>query len=315
MAPSAKLRTCFDKLRLSGHLNLGPLGLSLSKPAFLLAVLLAVLLAACAPQPQSAHPALWEVTGPNGQKGWLFGTIHSLERPVAWRSATLDAAFADADSVVVEVAGLADDAAMRATFARLARTPGLPPLSRRVEPSLRPALARLLDKAGTKESAFADVETWAAALMLARAGASDKSGNGIDRAVIAAAGRKPVIELEGAAAQLSIFDRLPEKEQRDLLALAIADGDAVDNEAKLADAWREGDFAAIERETREGLLADPELRAALFTGRNRTWSARLAAMMRRGERPFVAVGAAHMAGADGLPALLEAGGYAVRRMQ
>jgi uncharacterized protein YbaP (TraB family) len=63
------------------------------------------------------------------------------------------------------------------------------------------------------------------------------------------------------------------------------------------------------------MLSDPDLRAALFTGRNRSWSARIAAMLARGEHPFVAVGAAHMAGADGLPAMLAAAGYRVTRVQ
>jgi len=53
----------------------------------------------------------------------------------------------------------------------------------------------------------------------------------------------------------------------------------------------------------------------LFTGRNRAWSGRIAAMMEQGARPFVAVGAAHMAGPEGLPALLLAKGYRVARVQ
>ncbi len=279
--------------------------------------LAAAALAGCAPPAQHARPALWEVTGPQGQKGWLFGTIHALARPADWRSPVIDRAFAQADTLVVEVRDLEDAAAMADTFARLSRTPGLPPLSQRVEPGQRSALARLLAHAKLRERDFFGIETWAAAVMLARlSGPEQNTAYGIDRAVIRQAGKRQVIELEGTAGQLAIFDRLAEKEQRDLLALVVSEGGAARGEdERLAKAWRTGDFAVIEAETRSGLLADPELRAALFTQRNRDWARRLSAIMAAGARPFMAVGAAHMASSDGVPAMLEQHGLVVTRIQ
>jgi len=284
------------------------------------AALLALLvLAACSaePAPQPANPALWRVDGPRGERGWLFGTIHALDRPVLWRSTKVDAALRGSDRIVVEVGNLADTAALQKTFAGMSRSRGLPPVSARVDPRLRPQLAALMSKVGAREAGFAGVETWAVALSLARAGQqADDAGNGIDRAVLAAAGQRPVVELEGAAAQLGLFDALPEAEQRDLLNAVLRDAGAIDNEsADLARAWRKGDMAAIAAETGKGLLADPELRAALFTGRNRAWTDKLATMLAAGGRPFVAVGAAHMAGSEGLPAMLAARGYTVTRVQ
>jgi uncharacterized protein YbaP (TraB family) len=282
-----------------------------------LAFLVALAVAACSPAPQPAHPALWRIDGPHGEQGWLFGTIHALDRPALWRSAEIDAALRGSDRIVVEVGNPGDGAALRKTFAGLARSSGLPPLSVRVEPALRPRLAEALHAAGAREAGFADVETWAAALTLARAGQGpDDAANGIDRAVLELAGGRPVIELEGAFAQLRIFDALPEDEQRRLLAAVLRDARGIDTGGgDLAEAWRRGDMRRIEAETHRGLLADPALREALFTGRNRAWSDRLAAMLARGQRPFVAVGAAHMAGAEGLPALLAARGYKVIRVQ
>lgn len=281
------------------------------------ALLAALLLQACAPPPDPAQPALWEVTAPGGGKAWLMGTVHALQRPANWQGPKVAAAMAEADLIVTELGPDEDAAANAQVMADLSQSQGLPPLSQRAAPADRPALAALLGRMGKSEASFAETETWAAALALAQGSAPPGgSENGIDRAVLAARGTKPAEALEGAARQLAIFDRLPEREQRDLLALTLRDiGKAAEERKRLADAWRRGDMAAIDSATREGLLADPELREALYTARNRAWTARIAELVGQRRRPFVAVGAAHMAGDEGLPVLLAGRGLAVRRVQ
>lgn len=279
-----------------------------------LALIGALILAGCREAPVPARPALWEVTGANGEQAWLFGTIHALPRPAAWRSPAVDAALNGADRIVVEIAAVGDGAALARDFAALSHAPGQPPLPSKVPSDLRNKLARQLKDAGLDESQFTDLETWAAALTLARGAAKDMDpANGIDRAVLALAGERPVVELEGTRGQLGVFDKLPETEQRDLLAAVVAEPDR-STDSPVA-AWLMGDMGAIERETHRGILADPELRQALFTDRNRVWAERIAAMLTARQRPFVAVGGAHMAGNEGLPALLVARGYSVRRIQ
>ena len=282
-----------------------------------LSLLLCFALCACAQPPQPANPALWQIEGPRGRQGWLFGTIHALDRPADWRGAAVSAALDDAGTIIVEVADISDQAAMGETFAELATSPGQPALSQRIAPPLRGKLAQILDRHGLSDNQFAETESWAAALMIAQAETAEMdSRNGVDRAVLAFAGDRPVIELEGARGQLALFDGLPEKEQRDLLAAVVTDaGNVRDDEHALARAWLAGDMKRITRETERGMLADPELRAALFTGRNERWAARIARALDNGKRPFVAVGAAHMAGPDGLPAQLADLGYTVKRVQ
>lgn len=287
--------------------------------AVFLTLLAVLLLAACAREgPQSdGGPALWEVSGPKDMPaGWLFGTVHALPREVVWRTPRLDQALDAAQVLVVEVGNVGDERAIADAFRRIAIDQASPPLLDRIDPRARPRLVAMLDREGVPAQRFDDLETWAAALALARLAGSGESAQGVDRALIAAFADRPVIELEGAAAQLAIFDRLPEREQRDLLAAVVHEGERADARGtELADAWASGDVARLEQLALRGMLEDPELRQALLISRNRAWAERIARLIARGEQPFVAVGAAHLLGANGIPALLTDQGYTLRRIQ
>lgn len=276
----------------------------------------ALLLSACSGPTVPATPALWEVNGPDGQQAYLFGTIHALPADVAWQSQPITDALDKSDRLVLEIRQLDDLAQMQAIFTRLAETPGQAPLSGKVGEGQRAQLARLLKQTGFIEAQFDNLETWAAALTLAQAAQSKPSGEAVDRVLMTMAKGKPVTELEGTEQQLGLFDRLPETEQRDLLNAVVAEAaEAGQDERRLETLWRNGDMGAITQETRRGMLADPELRQALLVQRNQDWVRQLTTMLKARQRPFVAVGAAHMAGADGLPALLTRQGYTIRRVQ
>lgn len=285
--------------------------------AIAFAALFCLAISACGQaDPPPANPALWEVRGADGEAAWLFGTVHRLPEEREWRTPRLRALLSKADLLVLETRDVGDQARLRAVFERLARTPGQLPLTRRIAPEKRAALEALMKKAGLSDSDFAGVETWAAALTLAQAAREQSSGEGVDAGLIALGKSAPVEELEGTVAQLGVFDSLPEQDQRDLLAAVVDEaGEASARSRELADFWARGDMAAIARETRQGMLADPELREALLVGRNRAWADRVEALLRSGKRPFVAAGAAHMAGEEGLPALLAARGWQVVRIQ
>lgn len=282
-----------------------------------LAFLLILGLAGCA-RPEEVRPGFWLVEGPKGDKAWLLGTIHALPRPVDWRSAEIDAALNEANLLVLEVADINDDSKTARAFADLSKSPGLPPLSQRVPDDLRTELSDELQQGGLKAGSLDPYETWAAALMLQNAISSNSendTGNGIDRAV-AKAWKGPVTELEGAAAQLAIFDSLPEAQQRALLSAVLTEGPGRKEQLRtLQMAWARGNMGLIARTTDEDFGKQPALREALLLGRNRAWTAKVEALLAQGSRPFIAVGAAHLAGKDGLPALLAARGWKVTRLQ
>lgn len=281
-----------------------------------LAAALALALAGCTPsepRPQPS-PALWEVRDDAGKtRGWLFGTIHLLPKGTEWRTRRLDDAIEGAGLLVVEVRDL-DPEAVAPAFAALAQRCQCPPLAERLPAADRPRLVEALAGSGMARGALDKAETWAAALTLASAASAGGNGPGADVAVLADFRGRPVVELEGAARQFAIFDRLPEISQRRMLREVVADNQEQSAEA-LARAWLEGDETRIAAETQQGMMADPVIYAALLEGRNEAWLQRIAPLLASGRRPFVAVGAAHVVGPDGLATRLQAQGFKVRRIQ
>lgn len=268
------------------------------------------------PQP-APMPALWELASSDGTvEGWLFGTIHSLPDGTTWESPLLSDSIDAADLLIVEIAALEDSAAISEVFARLARTDSLPPLSRRLPASDQAALHKLLDAVNYSDNDFTAIESWAAALMLAQGVRGGNPENGVDRALLRRFQGRPIRELEGAARQLGIFDSLPESDQRDLLsAVVIQANDGAMESAELARTWRSGDMDTLARENFQGMLANPHLRGALLVSRNEDWAQQLDSLLPGIPPAFIAVGAAHMAGPQGLPKLMQQQGYIVTRIQ
>ncbi|RDS78652.1 TraB/GumN family protein [Alteriqipengyuania lutimaris] len=297
------------------------------RPALL--AFLACLVAACG-QPdgrenggaETANPLLWEVARVDGGddagqvEGWLLGTIHALPDDVKWRGGAVDDVVAQADVLAVEIAELDDGHAMAAAFLPLATSAGLPPLTARVAQDQRAQLTELVDDSSYSLRDFARIESWGAALMLAQAVRTRADpANGVDRALIEEFSDREVIELEGAKAQFAAFDGLSQNAQRTMLSSIVEESQSdPDVLARPIDLYLAGDVAGLERLSHEGMLADPEIRTALLTRRNAEWLAKIEPLLRRGERPLIAVGAAHMLGEDGLVALLEARGYRVTRL-
>lgn len=273
-------------------------------------------LAACGNRPADGpppNPLLYEIASVDGAvEGWMLGTIHALPDGTQWRTPAIGRVIDTADLLVVEARGRDEGPSI---FKSLAQSPGLPPLADRLPADLRPQLAALLERGGLDESAFAAEESWAAAIGLARIEAAGDPANGVDRALVAGFAGRPVRQLEGLRGQLSIFDRLPESQQRAMLAAVVRESERTRKDPeRLQRAWLAGDAATIEAATHEGFLVDPAVREALLTGRNRRWTAALVPMLAEAPRPLIAVGAAHLVGPEGLAALLEAEGYRIRRI-
>lgn len=288
-----------------------------------LAALAALLLTACQQEDAAADkwpqpsPLLYQVSvGSGDPQAWLFGTIHSLPARTRWRTPELEQVIGDAGMLMVEIAAIENEPRIRAIYSRLASTPGQPDVGYKVPRDHRPKLFDMIRESGFSPDELSGTETWAVALLLAQLGDSGDAANGADRAIIREFVGRDIAEFEGPEKQLGIFDSLPESEQRDLLTGVIDDYDRHrEDPGKMRRAWLAGDEQALTEATNGGILADPELRAALLVDRNRDWIGQLLPAIEQHRRPMVAVGAAHLVGPDGLVTMLRQRGYTVTRIK
>lgn len=128
---------------------------------------------------------------------------------------------------------------------------------------------------------------------------------------------KRVVALEKLEEQLALFDAAPAQNQAELLREVVdrleEEPDALE---RLVKDYLAGDMTRIFREMEEEFAEDPAARAykeAILDERNRRMVERMGPLLERG-RLFVAVGAAHLPGDEGMLHLLEQQGYRVTRV-
>jgi uncharacterized protein YbaP (TraB family) len=268
-----------------------------------------------------AAPAMWEVRDKDSVV-YLFGSMHVLAPNVRWRTRTFDHAYAAADRVWFEARADVGPDRIQA----LVDLYGVDPdrsLTEKLSPTALATLRPVLDRDGVPLERVERLRPWAAAMMLSvapmtHAGGSVASGVDVATTQRARIAEKPIETFETLEQQLRIFADLPEQAELTYLDDVAREQlspprDGVDLER----AWLKGDMTRLGASLVNHMKTErPDLYRALLQRRNLAWADRLDAVMRQGQgTDLVVVGALHMAGNEGLPALMKARGYAVRRIQ
>ena len=268
----------------------------------------------------AARDFLWKATGKSGVV-YLVGSIHLLTADFYPLSPALDRTFQDSDILVEEV-DLAELLAPAVQMQMLTRgmLPSGQSLDKVVSPATFAEVTKRVAELGLPIEPLTRFKPWSLALTLA-AMAWQKAGFdaelGLDKHFYDLARRagKKVQGLETAEYQISRFDDLPMADQERLLADTLKDAETeMANVTALASAWKTGDAPTVERFVLEDLKHDPQMYQRLLVERNRNWMPKIEALFNRAGHAFVAVGAAHLVGPDGLIAILKAKGYAVEQM-
>ncbi|MGA0607763.1 TraB/GumN family protein [Phenylobacterium sp. VNQ135] len=269
-----------------------------------------------------AAPALWKISDANSEI-YLFGTLHALSPAAKWRTPAYDAAYARADTVWFEAdMGQLEPTRIMGILQRYGVDPEKP-LSQKLAPADVAVLARQADL-----SRIDHLRPWAAAMMLTMQpvtgrGATLEAGADLSMTRATLSGGKRLRAFESLEDQARMFASLPETSEVQYLTEVIRERAAPRNplaalwpKPDLESAWLAGDLARLG----PGLVGEmktenPAFYEALLKRRNQAWAGQLADAMAGSGVELVNVGALHLVGEDGLPALMTARGFTVTRVQ
>ena len=266
----------------------------------------------------AAEPALWTVSG-GGSTVYLFGSVHMLPEGGFAIEGPLAEALAEAEKVCLEIdLGAVDELEMqRLTLARVIDPQGRD-LFTLLGPDADKAKAAAA-AAGLPLEPLAQFEPWFAGMMLSLL-ALQQHGfdveNGVERIVDASAraAGKQMCGFETADEQLALFDEMPAGQQREFLLQSIEEAGEVEADTRrLLRSWREGNEGAMAELFNEDFAGYPELVDRLVYDRNARWTGQIAELLDGPDDVLVVVGAGHLVGERGVPALLEKRGFKVGR--
>jgi len=251
----------------------------------------------------------------------LLGSVHMAYPDIYPLREEIEAAFAAADTLVVEVD---ISGANTLEIQQLMLEKGVLPEGENLQQALSSQtwedLQSYLRSRGLPAEMFARLRpglviTTLSSMRLAELGMSPEMG--IDRHFLdLAVGHKPVLELESAAQQIELLLSFPDQDL--LMAQTLVQLGEIDLYLRpIYDAWRAGDAAQLNRllltDERQRHPEFEQLYEKLFDQRNRAMTSKIAGFLGGSGRYFVVVGAGHLVGEEGIISLLERRGFAARQ--
>jgi uncharacterized protein len=275
-------------------------------------------------------PLLWKVSDSDNAL-YLLGSFHLLRPEDYPLSAEVDAAFADAESLVFEIAPAEMNSPELAQNMARAGTRGD---GSTLNSELSPATVKRLKRWGERNAAamaklqltpqgLQQFEPWFAGLLISLTEMSKLGLNpelGLDQHFgdRAIAAEKPSIGLEPGAEQITFFDDMSKAEQIQFLEEALdSSEDGGEDTLKMHADWRKGDVNALWHDMAVDFRRDyPALYRRINVLRNDAWLPKLEARLKqRGtDDTLVVVGSLHLLGEDGVVEKLRAKGYKVERI-
>lgn len=264
------------------------------------------------------QPPIWVVSDADSEIT-LYPTIHILPADVEWKSDELTRRMAEAEEVWFEILpGSENDPALQQAMITLGMEPGSS-LSSKLSPEEVAALEKAVAPLRMPIQAIDQMKPWLVSTFVTVGALIDKGFDpnaGVEKQLQPLTEGKKIRALETAEGQMRMMSSIPEEEQMEMLRQSLLEMDeGIDVLKDLVTDWSVGDVEDMEDELLDDMKAEtPAVYNILITTRNKNWVEQIETEMKGSGTDFIAVGAAHLVGEDGVPAMLEAKGYTVTRL-
>lgn len=267
------------------------------------------------------HPVtMWLIEG-ESNRVYILGSVHLLRREDHPLPEALDAAYDDAEALIMELdMDDLDPALIQASTNRR----GLIQDERTLRDYMGDALyEKAVAAANALDIPFdmlSKTEPWYAAitieqLALMRIGFNPLYGIEMHMTMKATQDGKSIEGLETIDEQLAFLDELPVDAQNDLLMQTLSEGGEIETLMDdMIRAWREGDLAFMEENMLAEMAQSPQLYKSIVVDRNKHWVEKIEALLDEADDYLIIVGALHLVGSDGVPALLSRRGIEIGQM-
>ncbi len=255
---------------------------------------------------------LWKINKPGAEPSYLFGTIHLNDERVKNLAPPVKSAFDNSRSFTMEM--ITDTSGLVVLSRMMFLAEGLSLKKITGEKLYRQTVEVLLKRGMTTEN-LDRIKPWVIIMMLSTP--KSKSGLFLDMDLYAKAvsARKPAYGLETMAEQLAPFDDMPLKDQVALLKDSLQASDQQDAQLEeITQAYLSRNLTKLltisdSYQTQAGAAYD-RLMTQLINDRNLRMQRRMQKRITEGNA-FIAVGALHLPGKDGLINLFQEQGYRV----
>ncbi|BBB63985.1 conjugative transfer protein GumN [Undibacterium sp. KW1] len=267
-----------------------------------------------------AKGVFWEVKS-DKNTAYLFGSIHLAKASFYPLPEAVDAAYKQADTLVVEVDTTDTKAAEKAMPFFTYAAPDK--LENHIRKSTFESLQSMVGPAAAQfQSLKPTIVATALSIGVFRQQGYDAS-KGVDLHYVLRAkqDKKNIIELESTAFQASVLGGLSDEDADAMLAQTLEglkSGDTLRETAGMIAAWKSGDAEGLAKILQEAASKDvgsKKLMKLLLDDRNQGMAKKILGLLEEGKKLFIVVGAGHLSGANSIIELLEKQGLEVKQIK